>query len=117
LAFADLTDYPADEVGVLTNDGAGVLSWEPGGGSLAFADLSDYPADEVGVLTNDGAGALSWEPGGGGVASFIDLDDVTATYAGAGGYTVKVNAGANGLEFVSVSAGGGVDFLVCQVFS
>ena len=33
VAFADLTDYPVDAVGVLTNDGVGNLSWAPGGGS------------------------------------------------------------------------------------
>jgi hypothetical protein len=31
-AFANLTDYPADAAGVLTNDGAGNLSWGAGGG-------------------------------------------------------------------------------------
>jgi hypothetical protein len=68
-------------------------------------------------LANDGAGALSWVPGGGGVVDFTDLGDVTNSYVGAGGYTVKVNAGANGLEFVSVSpGGGGADILEVQVF-
>jgi hypothetical protein len=40
IAFADLTDYPADAAGALTNDGAGALSWVPGGGthSLWFPD-------------------------------------------------------------------------------
>jgi len=32
IAFADLTDYPADAAGVLTNDGAGALSWEAASG-------------------------------------------------------------------------------------
>ena len=40
-------------------------------------------------------------------ADFTDLSDTPANYTGAGGYTVKVNAGATGLEFVNAGAGGG----------
>ena len=101
-AFADLTDYPADGVGVLTNDGAGVLSWGPAGGSLAFADLTDYPADAVGVLTNDGAGNLSW--GAGGSLAFADLTDYPADAAG-----VLTNDGAGNLSW---AAGGGAHVLL-----
>jgi hypothetical protein len=39
------------------------------------------------------------------VHSFIDLDDVPANYAGAGGKIVKVKADASGLEFVAGGAG------------
>ena len=35
---------------------------------------------------------------------FVDLDDTPASLAGEGGKTVKVNAGGNALEFVSVAA-------------
>lgn len=38
--------------------------------------------------------------GGGGAVDFVDLADVPNSYAGAGGYAVKVNATADGLEFV-----------------
>lgn len=47
-----LTMPAANASGVLTNDGAGALSWAAGGGSL--------PADAQGLLANDGLGALSW---------------------------------------------------------
>jgi hypothetical protein len=77
LAFSDLTDYPADDSGVLTNDGAGNLSWGAAGGSLAFADLTDYPADDEGVLTNDGAGNLSWAANAAGAPT--DADYVVET--------------------------------------
>jgi len=41
VAFADLTDYPADAAGALTNDGAGNLSWAAsGGGSLLLDQTS-----------------------------------------------------------------------------
>lgn len=42
LTTGDLTDWPADAAGVLTNDGAGTLTWEAaGGGASALDDLSD----------------------------------------------------------------------------
>lgn len=41
-----------DGTGVLTNNGAGVLSWAPAGGVL--------PADAAGWLRNNGTGTLSW---------------------------------------------------------
>lgn len=44
VAFADLTDYPADAAGVLTNDGAGNLSWGAGGGMV-------YPGAGIAVST------------------------------------------------------------------
>ena len=44
--------------------------------------------------------------GGGGVTNFLELTDTPASYAGAGGDFVAVNAGATGLEFVAAPAGG-----------
>lgn len=38
--------------------------------------------------------------GGGGISSFLDLNDVPATYAGSGGYTVAVNGTETGLTFL-----------------
>lgn len=86
----------ADAAGVLTNDGAGALSWEAL--ALAFADLTDYPADAAGFLENDGAGNLSWGAGGGAMA-FADLTDYPADAAGA-----LTNDGAGNLSW-SAAAG------------
>jgi hypothetical protein len=44
VAFADLSDYPADAAGVLTNDGAGNLSWGAGGGGgVSFGTTTQIP--------------------------------------------------------------------------
>jgi len=39
LAFADLTDYPVNAAGALTNNGVGGLSWEAGGSGLSQAQV------------------------------------------------------------------------------
>lgn len=44
--------------------------------------------------------------------SFLELTDVPSTYAGAAGKTVKVNAAATGLEFVTGGSGGSSDTFV-----
>jgi hypothetical protein len=44
--------------------------------------------------------------GGGGATTFLALTDTPASYAGAGGDFVAVNAGATGLEFVAAPSGG-----------
>ncbi|HET6453473.1 MAG TPA: NHL repeat-containing protein [Armatimonadota bacterium] len=54
LAFADLTDYPADAAGVLTNDGAGNLSWAAGGGG-AHALLSATHDDSAAAAVSRGS--------------------------------------------------------------
>jgi hypothetical protein len=46
---------------------------------------------------------------GGGAETFLELSDTPGSYAGAGGDTVKVKAGEDGLEFVTVSGGGADD--------
>lgn len=43
--------------------------------------------------------------GPGGATSFLGLSDTPASYAGAAGQVVQVNAGATGLEFAAASAG------------
>jgi len=55
IAFADLTDYPADAAGALTNDGAGNLSWAAAGG----ADLlgTAFGAEEIVVGSGTTSGA------------------------------------------------------------
>jgi len=42
--------------------------------------------------------------GTGGATNFTDLGDVPGSYAGSGGFTVRVNAAGNALEFVNVAA-------------
>lgn len=44
--------------------------------------------------------------GGGGASAFIDLTDVPAAYAGAGGKVVAVKADVSGLEFITAPATG-----------
>lgn len=79
VAFADLTDYPADAVGVLTNDGVGNLSWGIGGYtnltsfvdqtawrlfySNVDGDVTEFAFGDVGkVLTSGGTSAVpTWE--------------------------------------------------------
>jgi len=64
VAFTDLTDYPADASGVLTNDGAGNLSWGAGGGSqtpwTSDIDGAEYDLDNVGDIIHDDATASDW---------------------------------------------------------
>ena len=84
------TDNPATPGGL----------WEfhvPNAGWLAYSDA------DTGFYSYSGTawGALT---GGGGSTTFIGLTDVPASFAGAGGKLVKVNAGATALEF---DAGGG----------
>lgn len=43
--------------------------------------------------------------GGGGATAFTQLTDVPNSYVGSGGFGVRVNAGATGLEFYSLAAG------------
>lgn len=45
--------------------------------------------------------------GGGGASDFLGLSDTPASYSGASGKIVRVNAGSTGLEFVTPSAGTG----------
>lgn len=66
----------------------------------------DTTNDKVYMCTDNTVGAAVWKelsPAGvgGAVVNFTDLGDVPASYAGAGGYLVKVNSGATGLEFVA----------------
>lgn len=79
---------------------------------IALADINDL-ADVQGtpsngqVLTWNSTGGY-WEPqaSGSGVTTFIALNDTPAAYTSAGGYFVKVNAGATALEFASAIDGG-----------
>jgi len=74
--------------------------------AAAFELALGNPGTTGWVLSSTDAGVRSWiAPGGGGADHFVDLLDVPAAYAGAGGKVVKVNAGATGLEFVAGGAG------------
>lgn len=54
VAFNDLTDYPLDAAGVLTNDGVGNLSWDTGGSSqtpwLSNIDADGYDLTDLGNI-------------------------------------------------------------------
>jgi hypothetical protein len=94
-------------------------------GYLRLAPVRYLTADALTVdLSAYGTLTGTWyvrviKAGGSGTGSqaFTDLTDVPASYAGAGGKLVAVNAGADALEFVDAPSGGGGDFLVMQVFS
>ena len=61
------------------------------------------------VIKADGSGGWDWglvEPGNIGTLKFTDLDDTPANYTSAGGKLVRVNSGANGLEFITASDAG-----------
>jgi hypothetical protein len=52
LALADIGGWPADASGVLTNDGAGALTWETaGGGGGGLQDREDVPHTTASVAT------------------------------------------------------------------
>jgi hypothetical protein len=84
-------------------DGAnGNIDITPNGtGSIVLDGLSWPQADGSAnyVLKTNGSGQLSWVAQTAGVTTFIALTDAPASYSGAGGYYVKVNAGATALEF------------------
>jgi hypothetical protein len=113
LALDDLTDVNApspSDTNVLSWNSA-TSKWIPAaaGGSLALDDLTDVNAPSPGdndFLSWDSA-TSKWIPvagGGGGAVSFVDLDDVPASYASQGLKLVRVNTGETALEFAAQSA-------------
>jgi hypothetical protein len=80
---------------------------------IAAAHIADL-ADVAGTVPSDGqiltwsAAGSTWAPAaaGTGVTTFVALNDTPTAFTGAGGYFVKVNAGATALEFVSAIDGG-----------
>jgi len=73
-------------------------------GTTTIGERAIGTAGQV-LAVNSGANGYEWiAPGGGGADHFVDLLDVPANYAGAGGKVVKVNAGATALEFVAGGA-------------
>jgi len=69
-----------------------------------LTDLNVPAPNNNDFLTWD-AGTNKWiaEAGGGGAATFLDLTDTPAAYFGGANKFVKVNAGADALEFVTQS--------------
>ena len=67
VAFADLSDYPADAAGVLTNNGAGVLSWVAAGagdmilnGIQSVTGLKTFDKDKIAMKgTSTGVTVIS----------------------------------------------------------
>ena len=58
LAFAGLSDYPANAAGALTNDGTGVLTWEAAGGLPAGSD-TEIQFNNGGVFGS--SSSLTWD--------------------------------------------------------
>ena len=73
---------------------------------ILAALVSGYAAATVGdVFKKDGSnGAWSADSGGSGSTTFVGLTDTPANYTGSGGFAVRVNAGATGLEFTAFNS-------------
>ena len=76
---------------------------------LVFVPRVGAENDQLTLLTPNGPikGELQEVSGGGGATSFLDLSDTPASYAGAGLFAVRVDAGEIALEFSPFPAGGG----------
>ena len=59
--------------------------------------------DNAGTLQYKNSGGAWANLGAGGATTFLALTDTPAAYTAAGGYLVRVNTGANALEFVGLS--------------
>jgi hypothetical protein len=115
VAFSDLTDYPADSAGALTNDGSGNLSWSPAGGLPSDPDIDAIlgwdDTDGNAVWFAIGSG-LSYDHSShtlsstGGASAFTSLTDCPASYTGYASQMVFVKSDETGLEFVSPSSYG-----------
>jgi len=94
----DITYNPnTNELVVPTIKPAGILNASGGSGSANY------------VIQADGNGGWDWglvEPGNIGTLNFTDLDDTPANYTNQAGKLVRVNSGANGLEFMTASEAG-----------
>jgi len=79
-------------------------------GFMTGGDKSKLDGIEAGAEVNDVFsvfGRVGTVVAASGDYSFLQLSDTPASYAGAGGQFVKVNAGATALEFVAGGGGGG----------
>lgn len=100
LTTGDLTDWPADAAGVLTNDGAGTLTWEAAGGGGALDDLSD-----VVITTPAAKDALAYD-GAEWVNQALDASYIgPETFpTGAGKYIIDVSSAFNTPFEISTSS-------------
>ena len=94
LSSADLSDFAAAVGTVIAATSVGALS---------DVDLTGAANGQV-LIYRDGMFEMEAIPSG--VTTFIALSDTPANFTGAAGRFVKVNAGANGLEFVDGIDGG-----------
>lgn len=102
VAFADLSDYPTDSVGVLTNDGVGNLSWASSGGtwvpSLTNSDASGTVIQNT--VTTDISGQT-------GTAAFTGIDwDITTSGRTASGAINFLDLKKDGVSIYSISDAG-----------
>jgi len=82
----------------------------------ALNDKQEELLSGVNIKTVGGTSLL----GNGDIAidsDFTGLNDTPESYTGSGGYTVQVNAGETGLEFVSGGGGGGNPQIVSYIFT
>lgn len=103
---------------VLVANGDGTFTWSNqsgGGGNVTVQDEGVALSTAATTLNFVGAGVTATGngatktitiPGGSGVATSLDLTDTPASY-GTAGQALVVNGTANGLEFATVSGGGG----------
>lgn len=94
LSSADLSDFAA---------AVGTVIAAASIGALNDVDLTGAANGQV-LIYRDGVFEMEAIPSG--VTTFIALSDTPANFTGAAGRFVKVNAGANGLEFVDGIDGG-----------
>lgn len=99
-ALADSATQPADSVTTLNMATARLLGRSTG---------SAGAVEEITLGTNLSftGTTLNAAGGGGGATDFTDLGDVPASYSGAAGQVVAVNATEDGLEFITGGGGGG----------
>lgn len=96
LTSADLTDFNSSVDGRIS---AAVL------GDLSNVDTTG--ASDGQVLTyNQSTGNFEPQAPGTGVTQFVSLNDTPSAFTGAAGFFVRVNATADGLEFVEAIDGG-----------
>jgi hypothetical protein len=91
----------------------------PAQGEILYYTGSSWDALSVGtsgqVLTTGGLAANpTWTTPSTGVTTFVALSDTPNNWTGSANKTVKVNSSGNALEFVSVSSGGGKDYVLSE---
>jgi hypothetical protein len=113
--FIGLTDTPSS----FSSQGGKVVRVNAAGNSLefvnsgsvgtdSFADAISFSSGTLTLSRNNGLADLTTTiPLSGITGDFTDLDDTPSSYSGAASRYVRVNSGANGLEFVTAATVGG----------